>query len=174
MQKLINGNKLSIKFRTQSERIYNMKKVLFLSIFTISLFACQQKRNLEQNMLGSWETTFINIKMPTANQSDSLRTYQDDFSQPNAIKAQSNYKKDSTFTAWYQNGNNKQNESEGKWHCKQDSLFVEYDYQGRTVKTGYKITITKEGFQAKSIYDWDNDGEKDDTLLMRSKRIRLK
>lgn len=123
-------------------------------------------------MLHTWETEYIKITMPTQNGTDSLFVYEDDFSKPNSIKAQSIYFSDGTFESWYLKNNKPMNKTKGNWHTKGDSLYIDYFYNQRQVKATYFIKITKNGFHGKSIYDWDNDGQKDDTLIMKSKRLK--
>ena len=41
------------------------------------------------------------------------------------------------------------------------------------MKVSYNIKETDEGFIAKSKYDWDEDGDFDDILTMKTKKIKL-
>lgn len=150
-------------------------KQIFLALFFGLLFgACKSSNEEKLNhfMVNSWQTSYIKIKMPTANGKDSTKVYEDDFSKKGAILAQSKYNKDKTFTAWYVKADGtKMGETSGSWYVKKDSLFVEYIFKGKTIKPSYFITKTTNGFEAKSVYDWDGDGEKDDILLIKSKKI---
>ena len=129
---------------------------------------------LKNYLVGNWETTYLKIEYLTANETDSSSVFEDDFSKPESGKAQSSYKNDGTFAAWFvQPDGKKVGETAGKWKTKGDSLFVDYLYLGNQVQAWYTIKIAKNGFEATSIYDWDNDGEKDDTLLMKTKKIKL-
>lgn len=153
------------------------KHILFTIIFGLVLMSCKtsEEKKLNDFMVASWQTSYIKIEMPTANGKDSATVYEDDFSKKGVTIAQSKYHKDGTFKAWYVKADGtKMGETNGKWHVKNDSLFVEYIFQGKTAKPSYFITKTTNGFEGKSIYDWDGDGEKDDVLLMKSKRINLK
>jgi hypothetical protein len=128
-------------------------------------------------MLGSWETSYIKIKMLTFQKSDSLHIIENNFSKSDAGKAQSTYKKDGTFTAWFQLANGeKTGLTTGTWKTKNDSLYVDYFYLGKQIKTSYYIqqTNNNQGFEGKNIYDWDGDGTLDDHLVMQSKRIEIK
>ena len=123
-------------------------------------------------MADSWETTYIKIDMPTYQKTDSTFVFEDDFKNNPPRRARSIYKADGTFTAWYVNQKEeKKEESIGKWNVRNDSLFVEYFYNGKNVKTAYSIKKSAEGFIGKSVFDWDNDGEFDDVLIMKTKRI---
>ena len=150
-------------------------KYLFILLFGILFVACKQKeKNLSDYMIGNWETTHIKIKMVTVNKTDSTSVFQDDFSKPNSGKAQSSYKKDGTFSAWFKQPNGeKVDETNGKWKTKNDSLFIDYFYLGKQVQAWYKIQQIENGFKGTSIYDWDNDGKSDDTLIMTTKKIKL-
>lgn len=149
-------------------------RAFFFALIVWNLFGCQSaSNNLKDYMQNKWETTFIEIKMPTHNQSDSLFTYKDNFQQENAIKAQSVYHSDNTFEAWYVMPNGtERGRTKGTWAIQNNILSVDYSYGGRQVKADYIIEKTEDGFQAKSIYDWDNDGEKDDTLFMKTKQLK--
>lgn len=151
-------------------------KHISIFIFGLLFTACNQnnKKSLKNYMIGNWETTNINIKMITVNKTDSTSVFEDNFSKPNVARAQSSYKKDGTFSAWFkQYDGKKTDETNGKWTTKNDSLYIDYIYLGKQVKASYKITKIKNGFKGKSLYDWDNDGEFDDTLIMNTKRIKL-
>ena len=97
--------------------------------------------------------------------------YKDDFSKVDATLAKSSYAADGSFTAWYETKGKPTVPTKGTWSAIKDSLFIEYTYGDRVVKVAYKIEKTEEGFLGKSIYDWDEDGELDDTLIMKTKRI---
>ena len=58
-----------------------------------------------------------------------------------------------------------------KWNIKKDSLYIEFTVDKITTKAAYFVEKTEDGFQGKSLNDWDKDGEKDDFLLMKAKRI---
>lgn len=160
---------------------------LIICVFLLAI-ACKREKKVEKNtekddiskallkdyMIGNWETSYIKIEMPTVNKTDSLQVFEDDFSNPNSGKAQSSYKEDGTFSAWFlQPDGKKSGVTNGTWKTKGDSLYVDYPYIGKQVQAWYLITKTKEGFEGKVIYDWDNDGEFDDKLLMKSKRITI-
>ena len=51
-------------------------------------------------------------------------------------------------------------------------MYVDYPYLGKTVQAWYSIEKTKEGFEGKVIYDWDDDKEFDDILIMKSKKLQ--
>ena len=149
----------------KQEKKENIKNVNRISI---------TKPLLRDYLVGSWETTYLKIEYLTANETDSTAVFEDDFSTPSSGKAQSSYKNDGTFTAWFKKvDGEKVGETSGVWKTSGDSLFVDYPYLGKQVQAWYLITQTKNGFSATSTYDWDNDGENDDTLLMKTKRIEL-
>lgn len=154
-----------------------MKTNYFITAILFGMFfvACKQEKKeptLQDYMVGNWETSYIKIEYLTANETDSTSVFEDDFSKPNSGKAQSSYKNDGTFSAWFlQPDGKKVGETDGKWKTKGDSLFIDYPYLGKQVQAWYAIKQTKEGFEGTVIYDWDEDGEKDDTLFMKSKRI---
>lgn len=126
-------------------------------------------------MVNSWETTYLKIEMPTVNKTDSLQVYEDKFENNTNVLAQSKYNTDGTFSAWFINKENKKiNESSGTWFIKDDSLHISYFYNGRNVAVSYAITPNENGFVGTSKYDWDNDGEFDDLLTMKTKVISKK
>lgn len=151
------------------------KFIFFTFILGTFFVACkQEKKSLNNFMIGSWQTEYIKIEMPTVNKTDSTSVFEDDFSKPNVGRAQSTYKKDGTFSAWFKQPDGKKvGKTNGTWKTKGDSLYVYYPYLGKQVQVWYLITKTKLGFTGKVIYDWDNDKEFDDTLIMKSKRIEL-
>lgn len=162
------------------------KHIITALIFGIFFVACKQEKKekviettaskplLKNFIVGSWQTTYLKITYPTANDTDSTSVFEDDFSKPTAGKAQSTYNNDGTFTAWFiQPDGKKVGETTGKWSTKGDSLLVDYPYLGNQVKAWYTIKQTEKGFNGTSIFDWDNDGENDDTLIMKTKRINL-
>ncbi len=150
------------------------KFIFFAFIFGILFAACkQEKKVLNHFMVGTWQTEYIKIKMPTFRKTDSTSVVEDNFSKPNINRAQSTYNNDGTFIAWFKQPDGKKvNETKGKWKAKGDSLYVDYTYSGKLVQAWYKVNQTNQGFSAKVIYDWDNDGEYDDTLIMKSKKIK--
>jgi len=149
-----------------------IKSFLFAVLFGILFVSCSQEKTTEEYLIDSWETTYLKIDMPTYQKSDSTVVFEDEFLNNPPRRAQSKYHKDGTFSAWFINQKGeKQGGSTGKWKVKNDSLFVEFFYGGRDVKVGYLIEKTTGGFIGKCIYDWDVDGEFDDVLLMRTKRI---
>lgn len=149
------------------------KTFLLIAVFGMLFVSCKQEQTLQEYMTDSWETTYLKIEMPTANKSDSLSVYEDKFENNPQRRAQSKYNSDGTFSAWFVNpAGEKKGESKGVWKIKNDSLFIEYFYGGRDVKVGYHITKTEEGFLGTSKYDWDEDGEFDDLLTMKTKRIK--
>ncbi|REH56420.1 hypothetical protein C7448_101459 [Tenacibaculum gallaicum] len=153
------------------------KHTITALIFGILFVACKQEKKeslLKEYLIGSWETTYLKIEYLSANETDSTSVFEDDFSKPSSGKAQSTYKNDGTFTAWFLQADGKKvSKAGGKWKTSRDSLFVDYPYLGKQVRAWYKITQTNNGFSATSTYDWDSDGENDDTLLMKTKKIEL-
>lgn len=125
-------------------------------------------------MVNSWQTSYIRISMPTHQGSDTIHVFEDDFMSSNGMKAQSQYHSDGTFESWYVHDGKESNRTSGKWKIiGEDSLQIEYHYDNRDVKTTYFINAIEDGFKGVNIYDWDNDGVKDDTLLMKTKSIEL-
>jgi hypothetical protein len=157
-----------------------MKKDLTLIIFLLGILfaACQKEKSskekaLQDYMTGSWQTTYLKLEMPTYEKSDSLQVYEDRFDNNPELIAQSKYNTDGTFNAWFINKKGEKiSESDGKWRVENDSLFVEFFYDGRQMKVSYHIAKTEEGFLGKSINDWDNDDSFDDFLTMKTKRIK--
>ncbi len=152
-----------------------IKLIIIIAVFGTFFVSCKQDQQLKEFMTKSWETTYLKIEMPTVNKSDSLSVFEDKFDKNPQRIAQSKYNKDGTFSAWYINPKGeKKGESNGTWHVSKDSLFIAYFYGGRDVKVAYHITKTKKGFIGKSKYDWDNDGDFDDLLIMKTKTIKEK
>jgi hypothetical protein len=149
-----------------------VKYFLCIGVFGILFASCSPKKSTKEYMIDSWETTYIKIDMATYQKSDSIFVFEDDFKNNPPRRAQSEYNKDGTFSAWFVNRDGeRKGESKGKWNVRNDSLYIEYFYGGRDVKVTYHIKKTTEGFIGKSIYDWDKDGEFDDFLIMKTKRI---
>ena len=124
-------------------------------------------------MIGKWQTTYLKIDFKTFNKSDSLYIMEDKFDNNPERIAQSEYSKDGTFQAWFLDREGKQQGlTSGKWTTSNDTLFTSYFYLGKDVKAIYKVKKTEAGFEATSLYDWDNDNEFDDSLLMKTKRIQ--
>lgn len=156
--------------------IKKMKFKVFLCVVVFGTFivGCKQEKeaSLKEYLTNSWETTYLKIEMPTVNKSDSLSVYEDKFDNNPESIAQSKYNSDGTFSAWFVNQKGEKNgETKGTWNVKKDSLFIAYFYGGRDVNVGYHITKTTEGFLGKSKYDWDKDGDFDDILIMKTKRV---
>lgn len=151
-----------------------MKHFHFVLLFAITISCSPLKKDdLSKYMLGKWETQYIKINMPTVHKSDSSSVFEDDFSKPTSGKAQSKYNNDGTFSAWFKLADGSEvDKTSGKWKTKGDSLFIDYSYNEKQVSTWYFIEKTKKGFNGTVIYDWDNDGEFDDTLYMKSKKIK--
>ncbi len=152
-----------------------IKFFLFTVLFGMLFASCSREKSTEEYLIDSWETTYLKIDMPTYQKSDSTVVFEDEFLNNPPRRAQSKYNRDGTFSAWFINQKGeKQGESTGNWNVKNDSLFVEFFYEGRDVKVGYLIEKTVAGFVGKCKYDWDVDGEFDDVLLMKTKRIIIK
>ncbi|WP_397444789.1 hypothetical protein [Polaribacter sp. R77954] len=152
-----------------------MKKniIWIISFLGILIVACKKEKSLQEYMIDSWQTTYLKIEMPTFEKSDSLKVYEDKFNNNPELLAQSKYNADGTFKAWFINKKGeKVSESDGKWSVKNDSLLVAFFYNNREMKVKYHITKTEEGFLGKSTNDWDNDGDFDDFLTMKTKRIK--
>lgn len=132
------------------------------------------KQSLNDFMIGKWETQYIKIEYKTYQKTDSSHVFEDDFSKPNSGRAQSKYVNDGTFNAWFkQPDSSKVGETNGNWKTKgSDSLYIDYQYLGKQVQVWYIIEQKGNQFKGTVTYDWDNDGENDDTLIMKSKRIQ--
>jgi hypothetical protein len=149
-----------------------IKSTTFFLVFGMFFVACSKEKSLEAYIVNSWQTTYLKIDYETYQKSDSAHVYEDKFENNPEIVAQSNYKSDGTFTAWFLNKKGEKiAPSNGKWSVKNDSLLVEFFYNNRDMKVNYHLTKTEEGFAAKSMYDWDDDGEFDDILTMQTKKI---
>ncbi|WP_439130126.1 hypothetical protein [Polaribacter sp.] len=149
---------------------YRIRLILVLGIL---IAACKKEKSLQEYMTDSWQTTYLKIKMPTYQKSDSLEIYEDKFDNNPTLIAQSTYNTNGTFKAWFINEKGeKVSETDGKWSAEKDSLFVAFFYNDREMKVSYHITKTEKGFLGKSTNDWDNDGEIDDFLIMKTKRIK--
>ena len=151
-----------------------MTRNFFILIFSITLiYACQKKSMDEFDMVNKWQTTYLKVEMPTASKSDSLKVIEDRFDNNPERVAQSQYFADGTFSAWFLTKEGKQvDRTTGKWSMKEDTLFVDFVYGWKTVTVGYKIIPIENGFKGISKYDWDNDGEYDDLLTMKTKMIK--
>ena len=167
-----------------------MRNLIFILVFGMLFVSCKKENSPKQKtskeqipkektlrdyMADSWETTYLKIEMLTFNNSDSIRTIEEIYDANSARRARSTYNADGTFSAWFVNnaGNDTGQTSVGEWDAKGDSLFIRFVYDGRDMELAYFIEKTTEGFKGKSIYDWDKDGEFDDVLQMKTKRIVL-
>ncbi|WP_439129823.1 hypothetical protein [Polaribacter sp.] len=149
-----------------------LKISIYFLVFCMLFAACSKEKSIENFMVDSWQTTYLKIEMNTVNKTDSLQVYEDKFDNNPELIAQSKYNKDGTFSAWFKNQKGEKiSPSNGTWSVINDSLFVEYHYNGRDMKVGYHIKKTDKGFVAKSKYDWDEDGDYDDILTMKTKKI---
>lgn len=150
-----------------------IKNLLLVVSFGILFASCEPELSTKDFMVDSWQTTYLKIEMFTAHQSDSLQVYEDKFENNPELVAQSKYNKDGSFSAWFKNRKGEDvSKTNGKWNAANDSLFVVFNYQGKDMKVSYLITKTEEGFVGKSKYDWDEDGDFDDLLIMKTKRIK--
>ena len=149
-------------------------KTLIFSVFCGILFAsCEPTLSTKDFMVNSWETTYLKIEMYTVNKTDSLQVYEDKFEGNPDLIAQSKYNKDGTFSTWFINKEGQQvSKASGNWYVVGDSLTVAFTYGGRDTEVSYAITKTDDGFIGKSKYDWDEDGDFDDLLTMKTKRIK--
>lgn len=167
-----------------------MRNLIFILVFGMLFVSCkkekpkqeeppkevvQKEKTLKEYMVDSWETTYLKIEMPTFYNTDSLRVIEETYDENSARRAQSIYNADGTFSSWFINsfGEDTGQTSVGEWDVKGDSLYISFVYQGRDMKVRYFIEKTPEGFNGRSIYDWDDDGEFIDTLQMKTKRIVL-
>jgi len=143
-------------------------------LFGLLFASCKPELSTKEFMVDSWETTYLKIEMETVNKTDSLQVYEDEFEESSELIAQSQYNSDGTFSAWFKNKKGEKiSNAIGEWEVIGDSLKVAFNYGGRDVKVSYHITRTKEGFIGKSKYDWDEDGDFDDLLTMKTKRIKI-
>lgn len=150
-----------------------IKNLLLVVSFGILFASCEPELSTKDFIVDSWQTTYLKIEMFTAHQSDSLQVYEDKFENNPELVAQSKYNKDGSFSAWFKNRKGENvSKTNGKWNAANDSLFVVFNYQGKDMKVSYLITKTEEGFVGKSKYDWDEDGDFDDLLIMKTKRIK--
>ena len=151
-----------------------MKNLAVVVIFALFLTSCDKKPNLKDYMASSWETTYVKIEMPTYQQQDSTNVFEDDFKNNPPRIARSKYNEDGTFIAWYVTPIGEiMGETPGTWSVVGDSLYIAYNYEGRNSAIAYHVKMTEEGFDARSKHDWDVDGEFDDILFMKTKRIIL-
>lgn len=151
-----------------------MKNLCILIAFGILFASCEQKPSLKDQMTDSWETTYVKIEMRTFQKLDSTNVFEDDFKNNPPRRARSHYKEDGTYISWYVTPTGViLGENPGTWSVLGDSLYIEYDYEGKHSKIAYHITMNEDGFEGRSMHDWDNDGEYDDLLLMKTKRIIL-
>ena len=150
-----------------------MKNLLVFVALGMLFASCKKEKSLQNYMVNSWETTYLKIEMPTFQNSDSTSVFEDRFQNNPPQRAQSEYKSDGTFEAWFvDKEGNKKGTSPGTWSVKGDTLHIEYFYGGRDVKVNYHIQKTATGFKGTSKYDWDEDGNYDDLLIMETKKIQ--
>lgn len=153
----------------------SIKKLSILALLGILFVSCKKEPTLEEYMVDTWQTSYLKIDMPTFQKGPNSSVFEDKF-EPTAQRfARSTYNPDGTFNSWYVDnaGNDIGGTTVGHWKVEGDSLQIEYVYDGRDVKVKYFVERTEEGFKATSKYDWDQDGEFDDILLMNTKRIQL-
>lgn len=149
-----------------------IKEVLLMVL--LSGCTAPEKESLKEYVVGSWETAYMKVVIPTLNNTDSVSVLEYDYNKLELGKTKTNYLKDGTFVSWFQLSNGeKAGNVKGKWTTKKDTLLLDFYTLGKQiqVKVGYLITKTPEGFNGKSIYDYDKDGKLDDTLFVKEKRI---
>ncbi|MCG1034904.1 hypothetical protein [Polaribacter sargassicola] len=151
----------------------NIKTFILIAFVGMLFVSCKKEISTKDYMVDTWQTTYLKLEMNTFKKSDSLSIYEDKFEEGTEQIAQSKYNDDGTFSAWFVNkkGEHFLN-TDGTWKVEEDSLFVAFFYAGRDMKVSYHITKTDEGFIGKSKYDWDEDGDFDDLLTMKTKRIK--
>ena len=153
-------------------KLGTITRILFFGMLFV---ACKKETTSKDFMVNSWQTTYLKIDYNTYQKSDSTHVYEDKFENNPELVAQSNYKNDGTFTSWFLNKKGERiSETNGKWNVKNDSLYVDFFYNNRNMQVSYHLKETKTGFIAKSKFDWDEDGDFDDLLTMRTKQISLK
>lgn len=151
-----------------------MKNLLFLIGFGVLFAGCQQKPSLKDFMTDTWETTYVKIEMPTFQASDSTHVFEDDFKNNPPRRARSHYKADGTYISWYITPTGEMlGENPGTWSIMGDSLYIQYEYEGKQNSIAYHIKMLEDGFEGRSKHDWDVDNEFDDLLYMKTKRIIL-
>lgn len=151
-----------------------MKQSFLLFGCLLFLFCGRKdKINNDFTMVNTWETIYLKIEMPTTQKTDSTAIFEDKFENNPSRIARSQYFSDGTFEAWFVNQKGEQlDKTKGTWILDKDSLRVAYVYAGRNIKVAYKIVPLPNGFTATSLYDWDNDGEHDDVLTMKTKSLK--
>ena len=140
------------------------------------IISCTSEQNVI-NMVGTWETVYLHIDMPTHKGSDTVYSFVADFTDTTNREqlpiARSIYKPDGTFVAYYVlPDGNETGHSDGTWKLQADTLEIKYELQGKVVNARYGLTKTEQGWNGKNIYDWDEDNVFDDTLLMKVKRLK--
>lgn len=151
-----------------------MKKLCILIFIGILFASCEQKPSLKDQMVDSWETTYVKIEMKTFQEGESTHVFEDNFNNNPPRRARSHYKEDGTYISWYVTPTGEiLGENPGIWSVFGDSLYIEYNYEGENIKIAYHIAMNENGFDGRSMHDWDNDGEYDDLLMMKTKRIIL-
>ena len=151
-----------------------VKYSLFFSICFLLINCKSEKKEVIINsfMVGKWQTKSISIKFPTHKSSDSTHVMREVFTQTSDKLPQSEYFNNGTFNAWFLDINDEKLEmTSGKWSIQNDTLFTMYTYLGKEISPQYTVKESKGTLKLSSIYDWDEDGVKDDVLYMISKKI---
>jgi hypothetical protein len=134
-----------------------------------------KEKSLKEYMADSWQTTYLKVEMPSYNGTENKSVMKDKFGVKSKRFARSTYNQDGTFNTWFVDnlGNDLGGTTVGNWSVDKDSLHIEYVNNGKDIKVSYFIEMVEEGYKATSKYDWDGDGEFDDTLQMKTKRIQF-
>lgn len=155
-----------------------MKKYLVF-FTTVILFACASKKNVlssgveSEAVVGTWnaEKMEYTLNFETDSAEKVVKTM-DDFAKENKMSGvRATYKSDFTFVSSFLDLDGKAAYTEkGEWFSKNDSVYVVYT-TGEVIDTqAYSFELNGRSGQFKAILDYDQDGFKDDFLILDSKK----
>lgn len=153
-----------------------MRKIIgTLILGTLVIWACQREEqqekattvDLKAALPGTWETKYLQIKMPTHNGSDSTSVFE---ASEEYWEAKFFVKPYRTFFSPEQKYHTVHrglqgqviSESRGMWNTFGDTLLM--IEEGSTVQ--YKLLVEKGQAHFSALLDWDQDGEEDDEYYL--------
>lgn len=163
-----------------------MKNILII-YFALSLFSCKQNvqeetiyqekeelaqvQEIDTAMLGTWNSNVLDIVLDFSTDSaKKILVLKEEFPEKLGIsQVEAIYRADGSFSSSYFaiDGSIYQTE-EGTWYALGDSLIIEYDSEGVKNTFVYHYEVLEAYGIFTTLMDWDQDGKKDDRLILKS------
>lgn len=155
-----------------------MKKyIVFFT--TVILFACASKKGAvstgveSEAVVGTWyaEKMEYTLNFETDSAKKVIKSM-DDFAKENGLSGVvAVYKSDFTFVSSFLDLQGKPGYTEeGEWYSKNDSVFVIYTTEEVKDTQAYSFQLSGRTGEFKAILDYDQDGFKDDFLILNSRK----